>query len=295
MKVERRISERALSRWYWAVVCAALGAGMWGGCSGPSQQSEQMMQIVSHGAPGDRWVASLPQAGPLAMRWVPATRFVMGSPPQEEGRLVDEEQHPVQLTSGFFIAETELTQRQWMEFMERNPSQTQGPDLPVSNISWEEAREFCRRLTQQQKDSRHLPKGWSWDLPTEAQWELACRAGKAGPYPGALDALAWHAGNSGGRVHPVGQRAANGLGLRDMHGNVAEWCVDWFSGYSTNVPVIIDPIGPIWSFAPVLRGGSFKSSPAACRAAARAAGMPGEAPNEALGFRVALRFRREAM
>lgn len=289
------LADRCRARCVATALSVALCLGAVSGCSGPSDQQEQVLRIVAQGAAGDRWVATLPKAGPLATRWVPATRFVMGSPPQEQGRLVDEPQHLVQLTSGFFIAETELTQRQWLAFMETNPSPTHGLDLPVVQVSWEQAREFCRRLTLQQRDEGHLPKGWIWDLPTEAQWELACRAGTPGAYAGELDSLAWYAGNSGGKVHPVGLRGANGLGLRDMHGNVAEWCVNWFSSYPTNVPVLVDPLGPIWSFAPTYRGGGFKSAASACRSAARAAGVPGEVPNEALGFRLALRYRRETM
>jgi len=289
------LADQCRSRSVATALSVALCLGVLSGCSGPSEQQQQVLRIVARGLAGDRWIATLPKAGPLAMRWVPPTRFVMGSPLQEQGRLVDEPQHLVQLTSGFLIAETELTQGQWLALMETNTSPIQGMDLPVTQVSWDQAREFCRRLTLQQKDEGHLPKGWVWDLPTEAQWELACRAGSPAAYAGELDSLAWHAGNSGGKVHPVGQREANGLGIRDMHGNVAEWCVTWFFSYPTNIPVFVDPLGPIWSFAPTYRGGGFKSAPAACRSAARAAGVPGEVPNETLGFRLALRFRRETM
>jgi formylglycine-generating enzyme required for sulfatase activity len=295
MTFARSLADLGVVRGAWVAVAVAAWLGAGTGCSGPSENQGQALRIISRGLAGDRWLAPLPKSGSVAMRWVPATRFVMGSPPQEEGRLVDEPHHAVQLTSGFFIAETELTQRQWLAFMETNPSPVRGMDLPVSQVSWEQAREFCRRLTRQQSQEGHLPKGWIWDLPTEAQWELACRAGTPGAFSGDLDSLAWYAGNSGGVVHPVGLRAANGLGLKDMHGNVAEWCVDWFSSYPTNVPVIVDPTGPIWSFAPTYRGGGFKSPPSACRSAARSAGVPGEVPHEALGFRLALRYRRETL
>ena len=295
MTFARSHVDRCRFRCVWLALWAALWMVSGSGCSGPSESQGQVLRIISQGLAGDRWLAPLPKSGSVAMRWVPATRFVMGSPPQEEGRLVDESQHAVQLTSGFFIAETELTQRQWLAFMETNPSPVRGMELPVSQISWEQAREFCRRLTEQQSHEGHLPKGWIWDLPSEAQWELACRGGIPGSFSGALDSMAWYAGNSGGTVHPVGLRAANGLGLKDMHGNVAEWCVDWFSSYPTNVPVMIDPTGPIWSFAPTYRGGGFKSPASACRSAARSAGVSGEVPNEALGFRLALRYRRETL
>ena len=172
MNLAGLLADRCRARCVATALSVALCLGALSGCSGPSDQQEQVLRIVAQGAAGDRWVATLPKAGSLATRWVPATRFVMGSPPQEQGRLVDEPQHLVQLTSGFFMAETELTQRQWLAFMETNPSPTPGLDLPVVQVSWEQAREFCRRLTLQQRDEGHLPKGWIWDLQTEAQWEL---------------------------------------------------------------------------------------------------------------------------
>ena len=167
------LADQCRSRSVATALSVALCLGVLSGCSGPSEQQQQVLRIVARGVAGDRWIATLPKAGPLAMRWVPPTRFVMGSPLQEQGRLVDEPQHLVQLTSGFLIAETELTQGQWLALMETNSSPIQGMDLPVTQVSWDQAREFCRRLTLQQKDEGHLPKGWVWDLPTEAQWELA--------------------------------------------------------------------------------------------------------------------------
>jgi len=234
----------------------------------------------------------LPNGAALQMRWIAPGSFLMGSPKSEPGRLDDEIQHEVTLTEGFFIGETEVTQEQWSALIPNNSRRNSGSQNPVEMVSWDDCRRFCQELTRRQASNGDLPEDWEWDLPTEAQWERACRAGASDSFGGNPDASGWHSGNSGGSTHPVGQKAANAWGLRDMHGNVAEWCIDWFSDYSTNRNNWIDPIGPIWSFAPVVRGGSFRSPVNDCRAAARSAGMPDAVPNDALGFRPALRKKK---
>jgi formylglycine-generating enzyme required for sulfatase activity len=261
-------------------------------CKQRSAIGTEVAEVIASGTSGKRVVFGLPNGASLPMRWVAPGSFLMGSPVSEAGRVDDEIQHEVTLTDGFFIGETELTQEQWSALMPDNPSRNPGAQRPAETLSWDNCRRFCQELTRHQTSNGDLIDGWEWDLPTEAQWERACRAGASGPFGGTLDAVGWYFGNSDGTTHPVGQKGANSWGLRDMHGNVAEWCVDWFSTYSTNRNNWVDPVGPIWSFAPVVRGGSFKSTPNECRAAARSAGMPDAVPNNSLGFRPALKKKR---
>lgn len=270
-----------------ALICALPVA-----CRQPSPSGRAASEVIASGASGARMVFELPNGVALPMRWVAPGSFIMGSPESEPGRVDDEIQHEVTLTEGFFIGETEVTQEQWSALMSTNPSRNSGPQRPAETLSWDDCRRFCQELTRRQASNGDLPEGWEWDLPTEAQWERACRAGASGPFGGNPDVVGWYAGNSDGASHPVAQKAPNAWGLRDTHGNVAEWCVDWFSAYSTNRNNWIDPIGPIWSFAPLVRGGSFKSMVNECRAAARSAGMPDEVPNDALGFRPALKKKK---
>ena len=149
--------------------------------------------------------------------WCPPGQFMMGSPTSERGRDADEVQHEVVLTRGFFLAETECTQGQWEAVMGGNPSYFKGTERPVEHVSWEEAVEYCRKLTAKQRAEGILPSGWEWRLPTEAEWEYAARAGTTGARYGELDAIGWHIGNLGGQsLHPVSQKTANAWGLYDM-------------------------------------------------------------------------------
>lgn len=261
-------------------------------CRRQSSNGEVAAQTIASGTSGTRIVFDLPSGATLPVRWISAGSFEMGSPDSESGRVDDEVLHEVTLSDGYFIAETELTQQQWVSLMPDNPSRGSGPQRPTETIGWEDCRRFCRELTRHQSSNGDLPEGWEWDLPTEAQWERACRAGTQGPFSGSLDAVGWYSGNSDGVTHAAGGKKANSWGLQDMHGNVAEWCVDWFSAYSTNRNNWIDPVGPIWSFAPVVRGGSFRSKANECRAAARSAGMPDSVPNDGLGFRPVLKKKK---
>ncbi len=261
-------------------------------CRKRSATGDVVVQTIATGTSGTRIVFELPNGMDLPVRWVAPGSFEMGSPDSEAGRVDDEVQHDVTLTDGYFIGETELTQQQWGALLTEKPSRNPGPQRPAETIAWEDCRRFCRELTRVQTANGDIPEGWEWDLPTEAQWDRACRAGATSPFGGTLDAVGWYSSNSDSTTHPVGQKAANAWGLRDMHGNVAEWCVDWFSAYSTNRNNWIDPVGPIWSFAPVVRGGSFRSVANECRSAARAAGMPDAVPNDSIGFRPALKKKK---
>ena len=154
--------------------------------------------------------------------------------------------------------------------MTGNPSDHRGPDNPVESISWDEANQFCRKEGLR--------------LPTEAQWEYACRAGSDGPYAGPLDKLGWFLDNSGEgeTTHPVQQKLANAWGIYDMHGNVREWCADWYGPYADGKDPVSDPQGPGTGEYRVARGGSVKHNAANCRSAARFAV---KAASESIGFR----------
>jgi formylglycine-generating enzyme required for sulfatase activity len=223
--------------------------------------------------------------GSIAVHWIPAGRFTMGSPTSEEGRDSGESQHEVVLSRGFFLAETECTQEQWESVMGGNPSYFKGAERPVEQVSWEEAVEYCRKLTAKQRQEGVLPEGWEWRLPTEAEWEFAARAGTTGARYGELDAIAWHEGNAGSETHGVRGKQANAWGLHDMIGNVWEWCGDWYGDYPTGS--VTDPTGPGSGSIRVNRGGRGVNVARYARSARRGGGDPG-GRYAILGFRPAL-------
>jgi formylglycine-generating enzyme required for sulfatase activity len=225
------------------------------------------------------------QAGVIFVRWIPAGRFMMGSPRSEAYRILDEVQHEVVLSHGFFMAETECTQGQWEMVMGSNPSNFKGANRPVEQVSWSDAVEYCRKLTVKQRDEGLLPVGWEWRLPTESEWEYAVRAGTTGPRYGELEETAWWSGNSGSETHPVSQKAANAWGLQDMMGNVLEWCSDWSEGYPTGS--VTDPRGPSSGSGRVVRGGSWGGFAKNVRSALRIGFVPG-GRDARLGFRPVL-------
>ena len=221
--------------------------------------------------------------------WIEPGTFFMGSSDSETDRNGDEGRHQVTVTKGFFLSEAPCTQSQWEAVMGSNPSYFKGPDRPVENVSWGEAMEFCRKLTKMHQEAGVMPQGWSWRLPTEAEWEYAARAGTTGPRHGELDVIAWHSGNSGGETHPVKQKAANAWGLYDMHGNVLEWCADWYGDYPSES--VTDPTGATSGSLRVLRGGSWFFEAGVCRSANRFRFVPGNR-NYSLGFRSVLSSSR---
>jgi len=228
---------------------------------------------------GERLLLGLP------VRWIPPGSFLMGSPDSEESRGVDEVQHEVVLSRGFFLAETECTQGQWAAVMGGDPSNFWGRNRPVEQVSWEEAVEFCSRLTEQQRKAGILSTNWSWRLPTEAEWEYAARAGNESERPGEIDAIAWYGGNSGSQTHPVGTKRPNAWGLRDVIGNVWEWCSDWYGDYTTEQ--VTDPTGTATGTVRCGRGGSWFNVQGLSRTASRSWGAP-TLRNRNLGFRPAL-------
>ncbi len=255
----------------------------------------------------------------IKLVWVGPGTFTMGSPIDEPGRYSREKQYKVTLSQGYYLGETEITQAQYMNVMGENPSYfvNAGDNAPVEQVTWGNALEFCRRLTEVHQQSGKLPKDYAYTLPTEAQWEYACRAASQGPlYTGdfiikgernaiELDSIAWYGGNSGvdyvGGVdssgwldkqydhksagsHVVAGKAPNSLGLYDMLGNVYEWCLDRYGEYPDGA--VADPVGPKGGTFRVNRGGSWNSNARFCRSAYRSYFSPSRSWNF-LGFRVA--------
>ncbi len=216
----------------------------------------------------------------LGMRMVrvaPGT-FPMGSPPGEPLRQEEETAHRVTLTRAFRIAATEVTQRQWLAVMPQSRSLRPGDDRPVTSVSWREAQEFCAELSRKE--------GRTYRLPTEAEWEYACRAGGASPPVAGTDlaAMAWYSENSEGTTHPVGLKAPNAWGLHDMLGNVGEWTADVYAPYPRGEEPK-DPAGPATGAMRAVRGGSWRSFPPALRCAARV-GTPESYQLAHVGLRV---------
>ena len=214
---------------------------------------------------------------------IPPGSFVMGS---ARGNDNERPVTRVTLTTAFSLGKTQVTQRLWASVMGSNPSAFKGESLPVENVSWDDAMEFCRKLTTLERSAGSLPSGYVYTLPTEAQWEYACGAGTTGDYAGDLKAMAWFAENAGGTTHAVATKQANAWGLHDMHGNVWEWCADW---YADKLPggSVSDSKGPASGSNRVNRGGSWGNDAANCRSAIRLRLSPGNR-NDDLGFRLAL-------
>lgn len=236
--------------------------------------------------PGDERTFEIVPGIRMTFCWIPATTsdswkrisggkdtFTMGSPEIESGRALDETPHEVRLTRGFWLGKYEVTQAEWTAVRGDKPSRIIGEDHPVEQVSWDDCRKFIGKL-----------KDHSCRLPTEAEWEYACRAGTTGEYAGELDPAGWYFGNSGNTTHPVGRKEANAWGLCDMHGNVWEWCADWYDGYPEGLTV--DPTGPASGEFRVFRGGGWYFVAGDCRSARRGKFIPGGRFFD-LGFRLA--------
>ncbi|MBQ8760902.1 MAG: formylglycine-generating enzyme family protein [Bacteroidales bacterium] len=228
----------------------------------------------------------------MKMVYVQGGSYNMGCTGEQGGDCDDNEKTVRYVTvSDFYIGQFEITQAQWQAVMGTSVYQQQskagessiygtGNDYPMYCVSWEEAKEFCRRLSQQ--------TGKTYRLPTEAEWEYAARGGKktqntkyAGGY--SLDYVGWYTSNSGGKTHAVGTKNANELGIYDMSGNVWEWCEDWYGDYSSGSQT--NPAGPSSGSDRVLRGGGWNGSARSCRVSSRNYDSPGERFNFS-GFRV---------
>ena len=285
----------------------------------------------------------LPDDAVLEMVWIPPGSFTMGSPASEPLRHADEApQTRVTLSKGFWLGRTHVTIGQWksvmgrdvrgqlmhlidddalydlggkrqtirdyMRFSRENAAQylaNEDADLPMYFVSWDDAMEFCRRLNALERAANRLPSGYEYDLPTEAQWEYAARAGTRGAtYAEPLNDIGWYAENSAqgydgkglnvgagaiGGPRTVAGKRPNNWGLYDMAGNVWQWCRDWYGPYSGGE--VTDPTGPAVGSARVNRGGSFGSGPGDERSASRADNPPAEA-SAYRGFRLALVYRQ---
>jgi formylglycine-generating enzyme required for sulfatase activity len=195
--------------------------------------------------------------------------------------------HEVHIEDPFWMARTEITQRQYEKMMHKNPSSSKKPLQPVENVSWYDAINFCKKLTEQERKAHRIPEGFIFTLPSEAQWEYACRAGTTGAFAGDLDHLGWYAANSGGLVQMVGRKQPNAWGLYDMHGNVWEWCLDdWHPKY---VGAPTDGTAWGWGRAPErpIRGGTWYHEAIYCRSASRFHRRP-EEHSRSIGFRPVL-------
>ncbi len=225
---------------------------------------------------------------------IPKGTFMMGSPESEQGRNENETQHEVTISKDYYLGVYEVTQAQYEKVMGKNLSYFQGAkvgnenaDLPVENVSWDEAVKFCKKLSALPEEKK---AGRVYRLPTEAEWEYACRAGSKTAYSfddeeGLLPEYGWFSRNSSRRTHTVGLLEPNAWGLHDMHGNVWEWCSDWYEEYPKGA--VSDPTGPKEGSYRVLRGGSWFYEAAYCRSANRYRLVPSYRYNR-LGFRLAL-------
>jgi len=254
--------------------------------------------------PGQPW--TVPTAS-IEMIWCEPGTFMMGSPENEKGRELDnnnkvkkkddETQHEVTLTKGFYLGKYEVTQTQWKEIMGTSPSKFTGDGRPVEQVGWAKAAKFCWNLTLMERKAGRLSEGWEYALPTEAQWEYACRAGTTtvfafgdslsskqanfkgtSPYGGAAK------GPKLGETIEVGSYAANPWGFFDMHGNVWEWCSDWKANYPSGP--LTDPTGPVSGSSRISRGGSWTGDGHDLRSARR---YSRGSPHYNLGFRLSLR------
>ena len=224
--------------------------------------------------------------------WCPAGEFMMGSPLSEEGRENREDQAKVTMSKGFWISKTEVTQSQWAAVMGSNPvdgigpygkphpEKNKGPNLPIVGVSWEDAQLFMEKVNS----TLGSDDGGKMSLPTEAQYEYAARAGETGMYPGgSLDEVAWHDGNSGGYMKPVGTKKANAWGLHDMNGSTWEWVQDC---YYVELPGGTDPIAKEIGLDRVIRGGCWFKEATRCRLATRSYRWQGASQCFSIGVRI---------
>jgi formylglycine-generating enzyme required for sulfatase activity len=219
---------------------------------------------------------------------IPPGKFKMGSPAKEER--IEEAQHDVVISKPFYMGKYPVTQAQYEAIMGCNPSKHKGDkNFPVETVSWDDANDFCKLVSQHAKCSKEPEQKWLVRLPTEAEWEYACRAGTTTTYYSGdketdLELVGWYNNiKSDMCTHPVGQKKANAWGLYDMHGNVWEWCQDWYGDYLSDI--LTDPPGPAKGPGRVWRGGSWASDPQNCRCASRDRHNPGDRDDNA-GFRM---------
>lgn len=233
----------------------------------------------------------------ISFRWCPAGKFTMGSPEPNMGQVT------VELTTGFWLGETEVTHGQWQKLMGTTPWMGEswaksGPeyaDYAASYISYKAAVLYCKKLTAQERQSGRIPSDWKYSLPTEAQWEYACRAGTQtvfsfGDDESMLSEFAWFKDNAYDMdesfPHQVGLKKANPWGLKDMHGNVSEWCSDWYHPAGGKSKGGVDPAGPATGKYRIHRGGGWDTHNTGCGSADGSIGSPNQGTLRS-GFRIA--------
>jgi formylglycine-generating enzyme required for sulfatase activity len=235
-------------------------------------------QVIVHEATG------------MEMAYIPAGSFLMGMNPEDKAYPYlrayvggwEAVQHRVTLTKGFYMGKTEVTQALWEKVMGSNPAhfKNAGPEAPVESVSWEDCQNFCQKA------------GGGLRLPSEAEWEYACRAGTEGLYAGDPEEMGWYLSNSDGAPQAVGTKNPNAWGLHDMHGNVWEFCQDFFGPYDSSGDAVTDPSGPTKAGSPparVIRGGGWGDYGAYCISAIRGHFSTEKNPgNPAVGCRFVL-------
>ena len=236
----------------------------------------------------------------LEMVYCPAGIFMMGSSTNEQGRYNDEIQHEVIITKPFMIGKYPVTQKQYETIMGNNPSKFKRYNNPIDSINWNEAISYCDKINFLYKAK--LPKGYLFYLPTEAQWEYACRAGTSNKLKNnkikiinnralidkncyTFNEVAWYDKNSNNNTHPVGHKKPNDWGIYDMLGNVWEWCMDWYGDYPNYAES--DPIRTCQNTGRIIRGGSWKNNQYCCRPSHRGSYSPTDCRDN-IGFRIAL-------
>lgn len=276
----------------WAPSVLGPWTNNWAGLGAVTADSNGTIRVsvpMSYRVRGVGWTnpAVPPFASPSNMVWLPAGQFLMGDP------AAGVPQTQVTLTRGFFMGRHEVTQGEYLSVIGSNPSSFTGdPNRPVERVTWYDATNYCAKLTARELEAGKLPAGWAYSLPTEAEWEYACRAGSTNDFsygndPGytQLANYAWHNVNSGSTTHSVRGKLPNAWGLYDMYGNVVEWCLDWWGPYPTGS--VANPRGPASGSYRVIRGGSWIHGAGSCTSAHRGNRPPSDRYNYC-GCRVVL-------
>ncbi len=261
----------------------------------PVNPAQRYYRVVKVTRPAVQTVAN--------MVWIPAGTFVMGSPPSEYNRNADEGPlTTVMISKDYWLGEYEVTQREYLALMGANPSWFSGDlDRPAEQVSWDDAAAYCEKLTAQERAAGRLADGYEYRLPTEAQWEYACRAGTCSRFsfgdalecdnrcavrPRVAHLHMYWCVNAADATHHVGQKLPNPWGFHDMHGNVSEWCADFWAD-SLDGGSVTDPQGHDSGSLRVCRGGGWPDYSQYCRSAFRGKTPPEQKANH-IGFRVAL-------
>jgi formylglycine-generating enzyme required for sulfatase activity len=245
-----------------------------------------------------------PPAGPviLEMIYVEPGTFMMGAPKEELGNNGQEPQRKVTLTQGYWLGKYEVTQAQYEAVIGRNPSFFKGRNLPVEYANWNDAMRFCQKLTELERAAGHITEDYEFTLPTEAQWEYACRAGTTTALNNGKNLTSYYvcpnieplarygySEKAYSGTQEVGLKEPNAWGFYDMHGNVWEWCRDYWQREDISTEPVTDPTGPDKGSERVMRGGSWWYPAASCRSASRFYAVPNRFEyGYFLGFRVAL-------